>query len=262
MARWNSEQVKKDQFKENGTIAFTVENWFFLLGRRWLKRGSRHQFSIRYTDYDNGNVTFVQRINRPRIFQFDISVLVLVKHTKNLNIMYTSSILSFAQRLFGQITGETALLEYCNLWFAGSIENVNSSYLETCPCTMEAVRFDPDFISDPTCSSTSRKCHENVNATVCYLKRVMNLGQQCCYDGEGKYITANIPAGSADFYFPLDYYLQHQSSDYFPYKTCCIDTNDPQFCEKYYSKRPKDIVNGTDCIPAIGYFQRRKLVLP
>ena len=173
MARWNSEQVKKDQFKENGTIAFTVENWFFLLGRRWLKRGSRHQFSIRYTDYDNGNVTFVQRINRPRIFQFDISVLVLVKHTKNLNIMYTSSILSFAQRLFGQITGETALLEYCNLWFAGSIENVNSSYLETCPCTMEAVRFDPDFISDPTCSSTSRKCHENVNATVCYLKRVM-----------------------------------------------------------------------------------------
>ena len=111
---------------------------------------------------------------------------------------------------------------------------------------------------DIQCMYICENCVLQYIYTVFFYNMVLNLfrnlGQQCCYDGEGKYITANIPAGSADFYFPLDYYLQHQSSDYFPYKTCCIDTNDPQFCEKYYSKRPKDIVNGTDCIPAIGTY--------
>lgn len=45
--------------------------------------------------------------------------------------------------------------------------------------------------------------------------------------------------------FPTKFYLQHQSSDYYPYKACCIDSDDPSFCQKYYDMRPKD--NGTEC---------------
>ena len=65
------------------------------------------------------------------------------------------------------------------------------------------------------------------------------MGQQCCYDAAGEYTTDNIAAGSADFYFPLDHYLLHQSSDYFPYKACCIDSDDTHFCDLYYARRPK-----------------------
>ena len=55
----------------------------------------------------------------------------------------------------------------------------------------------------------------------------------------GRYTTDNIPAGSADEKYPFDHYLLHQSSDYFPYKACCIDSNDKDFCDFYYQKRPK-----------------------
>ena len=72
-----------------------------------------------------------------------------------------------------------------------------------------------------------------------------DLGQQCCYNADGNYITTNVPAGSADYYFQTDYYLQHQSSDYFPYKVCCVDNDDDGICTKYYEMRPKD--NGTSC---------------
>lgn len=65
------------------------------------------------------------------------------------------------------------------------------------------------------------------------------MGQQCCYDARGRYTTDNIAAGSADFYYPFDHYLLHQSSDYFPYKACCVDSNDTDFCSLYYQLRPK-----------------------
>ena len=72
-----------------------------------------------------------------------------------------------------------------------------------------------------------------------------NLGQQCCYNDDGDYITMNKPAGSADFMFPTKFYFPHQSADYYPYKVCCIDSDDPASCQNYYDKRPKD--NGTNC---------------
>jgi len=93
--------------------------------------------------------------------------------------------------------------------------------------------------------------HKFIHIHVMVLHLCSTIGQQCCYDDEGRYITTSLPAGSADYYFPLEYYLQHQSSDYFPYKTCCVDAYDPDFCEKYYSKRPKDNVNGTGCSPVV-----------
>lgn len=174
-AEWNYEQLNKDQFKENGTISFTLENWFFFLSSRWNQRTSVQKKFVILNDYNNGTVQFMQGTNRFAKFQFDISVIVLVKQTKNLKIMYTSSVLSFAHKLFEKdITRESAIVEYCNIWVGESNENVSNSDLEACPCTINAVRFDPDFISDPTCSSTSRECHENIDAFQCYLKIINN----------------------------------------------------------------------------------------
>jgi len=74
------------------------------------------------------------------------------------------------------------------------------------------------------------------------------VGQQCCYDINGRYTTNNLPAGSADYKYPFDRYLLHQSSDYFPYKACCIDANDTNFCNLYYQLRPK---GNSTCQPVV-----------
>lgn len=73
----------------------------------------------------------------------------------------------------------------------------------------------------------------------------MHLGQQCCYDSNGKYIKTPTPAGSADYYHVKYSYLKHQQSDYFPYIACCFDakyfeSGDVQYCNEYYKKRPSD----------------------
>ena len=84
--------------------------------------------------------------------------------------------------------------------------------------------------------------------SVCVWYYREELGQQCCYDSNEQYTTDNKPAGSADYRFPLDNYLLHQSSDYFPYKACCIDSNDTTFCDLYYQVRPK---GDSNCQPVV-----------
>ena len=64
------------------------------------------------------------------------------------------------------------------------------------------------------------------------------MGQQCCYNAKGEYTVDDITAGSTDYKYPPDQYLLHQSSDYFPYKACCVDS-DVSFCKYYYEMRPK-----------------------
>ena len=76
------------------------------------------------------------------------------------------------------------------------------------------------------------------------------MGQQCCYNAEGIFTRSKrqtksgapvtAPAGSADFYFPVTSYLNHQHADYFPYRACCIESNHVPFCNQYYSIRPID----------------------
>ena len=79
----------------------------------------------------------------------------------------------------------------------------------------------------------------------------MHLGQQCCYDTNGKYMRTPRPAGSADYYHVKYSYLKHQQSDYFPYIACCFDaknleSGDVEYCKEYYKKRPSD--NSTSCV--------------
>ena len=183
-ATWDFEELSKNQFKENGTIDFVIENWSFMKLRRnsdehiWRKRIRRGRvespFQLLDQDYANGTVAFKQKTNLPAQFRFDISLIVLVKKTKNLNILYTSTILSFVPRMF---SGEDAAIAYCNTWLNESKEVVQRESLQNCPCTMTSVRLDPDFIADPTCSSSVSDCHENVEsktveANRCFLKNV------------------------------------------------------------------------------------------
>ena len=65
-----------------------------------------------------------------------------------------------------------------------------------------------------------------------------NIGQQCCYDLNGDYTTNGKSAGSADRYYPMGDYFNHQISDYFPYRACCVDSSDKELCKKYYDLRP------------------------
>ena len=152
-----------------------LENWAFLQGRQWIRRRSEFEtqsqeppFQLLDEDYNNGSAKFKQVTNLPRQFQFDVSLVILCKQTKNLNILYPSTILSFVPKLF---SGNNAIFEYCRMWVAQTNDIIISNNLQNCPCTINSVRFDPDFMADPTCS-TGSKCHENVNANRCFIKNV------------------------------------------------------------------------------------------
>ena len=169
-ATWDSEMLNQDEFEENDTISFSVESWWYFFSIDLWARHPVARFNVFETDYTNGSFKFRQRTNRRRTFTFDVSVLVLIKHTKNLDIWYTSTILSFGPRLFSASTN--LLLEYCDLWFKETNELIKVDDLQSCPCTLESVKLDPEFISDPTCQADGSDCHENVGAVRCFLKRI------------------------------------------------------------------------------------------
>ena len=172
-AHWNAEELNKNQFKEKGSITFSVESQLFLKNK-WIKQKKLQQrqsalFKIVSSDYNDGMMIFKQYTNKPRKFHFKISVIVLVKHTENLNIMYTSAFLFFAPELSGT-SGNNVILNYCNLWLMETREIVHPHNLESCYCTEDIVHSDPDFIPDPMCFLNGKSCLED-NVT-CYLKRL------------------------------------------------------------------------------------------
>ena len=173
-AQWNAEKLNRDQFKENGNISFTVEIWLFLKNHKWIKQKILQQrqsalFKIEFSDYNNGMMIFKQNTNKPRKFHFTISVIVVMKHTKNLNIFYTSTFLFFAPKLSGA-SDNNVILNYCNLWLKETREIVHHRDLESCYCTEDIVHSDPDFITDPMCFLNGKSCLKD-NVT-CYLKRL------------------------------------------------------------------------------------------
>ena len=165
-ATWDSEMLNQDEFEENDTISFSVENWWYFFKMDLWVRRQVTKFEVFETNYTNGSFKFKQLIDRLRTFTFDVSVLVLIKHTKNLDIWYTSTILSFAPK-----PSTNSILEYCDSWFKETNELIEVDDLQSCPCNLESVVLDPEFISDPTCADGS-DCHENVGAVRCFLKSI------------------------------------------------------------------------------------------
>ena len=66
------------------------------------------------------------------------------------------------------------------------------------------------------------------------------IGQQCCYNSNGDYTKDGKSAGSSDYSYPMEHYLKHQISDYFPYRACCIESKDSKICNDYYELRPQE----------------------
>ena len=176
---WNVNELGEDDFNEteHNNITFSIENWLFqphpVAGvSRWLPRHElprqtlRNQFMVT-NNGDNGFFSFKQTTKSFARIQFGLSIVALKKRTENLEILYTSSFLSFVPEILG-FSGVGATKEFCRMWNNKTNETVQPDNL-TCPCTLESARMRPDLDVDFTCSATVRDCHENVNADRCFI---------------------------------------------------------------------------------------------
>ena len=179
---WNTNELNQDDFDETGEIKFYIENWLFQTIQgvtRWLPRNElirptqRLWFKLLRNDSKNGTFSFKQTTRSPAKLRFIISLVALKKVTKNLEILYTSSLLSFVPNLSSG-SGIDAIKEVCQVWRNKTVDVVNPNDLKSCPCTLESARVDPNLAVDFTCSATERDCHENVRAHRCFL---MNLNK-------------------------------------------------------------------------------------
>ena len=179
---WNTNELNQDDFDETGEIKFSIENWLFRTVKgvsRWLPRNELIQktqrlwFELLQNDNKNGTFSFKQTTRATAKFQFIISLVALKKVTKNLEILYTSSLLSFVPDVPSHF-GRDAIKEFCRMWRSKTVDVVKPNDLKSCPCTLDSARVDPNLEVDFTCSATERDCHENVRAHRCFL---MNLNK-------------------------------------------------------------------------------------
>lgn len=168
-ASWNILLINKDQFNEGGDITYQLQNWHWVRNK-WINRA--RIFTRKSENYSEGVVTFSQERKEFAGGRFDIAVLAINKHTKNLNILYTSTLFSFMPS-FIKANRSAAVIQYCSRWLKNTT-TVLSSNLISCPCDVQSVRGDSDFKIDDTCPSLKPKlkCHENVGAEKCFIKQI------------------------------------------------------------------------------------------
>lgn len=175
---WNPIHLNQDDYNEGGSITFTVENWIYLVTNvgRWISRqdlGTTQKsfFKVIQSRSDNGSFSFMQTTRALRGNQFGVMIILVRKQTKHLNIIYTSSFLSFLPTHL--ITGGSPVQQFCQKWYQSRfLSDIDSEKLKGCPCTLEAAKMDPTLKLDFTCSPTEPQCHENVNAHRCYLMKL------------------------------------------------------------------------------------------
>lgn len=181
---WNSDKLNQNDYNESDVFKFYIENWLFEVHPRtrvprWFPRHEhprkslKELFKVIQIDNKKGLFSFKQ-LQRPFAkIQFGISIIAVRKQTENLNITYTSSLLSFLPSIQGY-SGRDAIKEFCGSWNAKTSEIVKAEDLTSCPCTLESAKLDPHLEVDFTCSATEPGCHENINAYRCFLKRIKN----------------------------------------------------------------------------------------
>ena len=200
--RWNTNELNQNDYNESGEIKFFIENWIFqmypftwwLPRHKLVRQTQRLWFRILQSDYNTGLFSFKQTTKFLPKVQFGISVIAVRKQTQNLNITYTSSLLSFLPGLRSHF-GRGAIRELCSTWTTRTIEIVKPDDLESCPCTLESARMNPNLHVDFTCSSIQPDCHENLNAHRCFLKRI-------------KYVYAYIHAFISVLYYYINVHAQ------------------------------------------------------
>jgi len=189
---WNTEELNQNDYNETGEIKFSIENWLFQthpvtniarwLSRQELHKSQKHLFQVLDSNIENGTFTFKQTTRTTPRFPFDISIIVVKKQTENLEILYTSTLLSFVPRFINH-RGREAIIEFCKFWSDKTTEIVRPEILRSCPCTLESAKMNPNLYTDFTCSATEPNCHENVNAYRCFLIK-LNHRYVCMYMGD------------------------------------------------------------------------------
>ena len=180
--KWNAEELNNNDFNESSAIKFSIENWLFQTHpqtkvSRWLPRhefpraNQRNQFKFMESDFENGIFSFKHTTKSFARIQFGLSVVAIRKQIKHLEILYSTSLLSFIPDIF-RLSGKAAIKQFCSEWNAKTNEIVQSNSLKSCPCTLESAQIDPNLEVDFTCSATEQGCHENVNAHRCFLMSI------------------------------------------------------------------------------------------
>ena len=169
-ATWDPEILNINEFNETGNITLDFQNWIFGLSNNWIDRKKRPTTSqdflkIISNKTTKGIITFKQNIRRLNLVTFDISVLVLIKKTKNLKINYVSTFVAFLP--------DPPDKGFCQTWHNTTKETLAPTDVSSCPCNMKSTIFDDDFEFDPTCSVTKTECHENVYSNHCYLRKII-----------------------------------------------------------------------------------------
>ena len=140
-ATWDPKILNINEFNEIGNINFELQNWIFGQQNKWIDRkkcrGVNPDFlKIISNKTTKGMITFKQDIGNLVGGTFDISVLVLVKKTKNLKINYTSKFLSFLP--------EPPDKGFCQTWHEQTErtnEIVVTNNLSRCPCNIKICNF-------------------------------------------------------------------------------------------------------------------------
>ena len=170
--KWNSAKLNKDEFHQdsNATVQLEIETHSFRLNK-WNAITLEGVFKVTNMVDNEGFANFMQTANIPSGgFEFFNRVIVLLKRTKYLTIMYTSSLFTFLPNP----SDNRALKGYCNWWLDTTRESVRSDTLTSCPCTIESITFNGNYSADATCLSNDSACHENIGAVRCYIKKLNN----------------------------------------------------------------------------------------
>ena len=131
----------------------------FSVNNGWVKQSPRRRFNIVRQNFKKGTVIFRQTVS-PSQYEFSIYVIAVIKQTVNLEIMYTSSILSYMPG------GATISEEYCDMWSSRTNQILNSDDLKNCPCNLDSVNLNSDVLAEPECELPGDNC---VDGNQCYM---------------------------------------------------------------------------------------------
>jgi len=161
-AKWNSEEINKDEFDEGDNINYSFRSYMFTEDSRWINTQLLNPRLLRTSreNYNRGSVMFRQTITQSSPFTFKIFVVSVVKQTANLEVMYTSSILTFIPK----VDGEKSAKKYCDLWSKQATQILFSNDLNNCPCHLNSVQ--SNSVLDPTCKLSHGNC---VDGNQCYI---------------------------------------------------------------------------------------------
>jgi len=62
--------------------------------------------------------------------------------------------------------GATTVKEYCNKWSNSTNQILNSDDLKNCPCNLDSIELNSDFVAEPTCELSSENC---IDGNQCYI---------------------------------------------------------------------------------------------